>query len=226
MDNQLANYQYLYLHGFASSPQSQKAVYFARKYQQLGIKLNIIDFNQPDFANLTLTRQINQVNDLLQQQARQQFILIGSSFGGLTANWAAHQSSPNIKALILLAPALNFRNYWLNQISSETLAQWQQQGSLPIYHYGEKKELLLNYLFWQDLQIYDDSLINHNIPTLIFHGIHDETIPIEVSRIYAKKNSHVTLTELDSNHGLNDSQEKIYQGMLDWLSLIISCNSY
>ena len=226
MDNQLANYQYLYLHGFASSPQSQKAVYFARKYQQLGIKLNIIDFNQPDFADLTLTRQINQVNDLLQEKAQQQFILIGSSFGGLTANWVVHLSSTSIKALILMAPALNFRTFWLKTISPETLAQWQKEGSLPIYHYGEKKQLLLNYLFWQDLQNYDDCcLIDHNIPTLIFHGIHDETIPIEVSRVYAQKNSHVTLTELDSNHGLNDSHEKMYQEMLNWLSLKISCNS-
>ena len=67
MDNYLTNYQYLYLHGFASSSQSRKAVYFTRKYQQQGIKLNIIDFNQPDFADLTLSRPINQVVQQLQK---------------------------------------------------------------------------------------------------------------------------------------------------------------
>ena len=225
MDNQLANYQYLYLHGFASSPQSRKAVYLAREYQHLGIKLNIIDFNQPDFANLTLTRQINQVHELLKQQPSQQFILIGSSFGGLTANWIAHQSPHRIKALILLAPALNFRSFWLNKIPSETLSQWQEKGCLPIYHYGEKKHLLLNYIFWQDLFNYDDSMINHNIATLIFHGIHDETIPIEVSRLYAQKKPQVTLTQLNSDHSLNDCQENIYQEMINWLNLITNCNS-
>ena len=70
MDKPIANYQYIYLHGFASSAESRKAVYFARKYQQLGIKLNVIDFNAPNFADLTLSRQINQVNKLLQQESK------------------------------------------------------------------------------------------------------------------------------------------------------------
>ena len=128
MDNQKASYQYLYLHGFASSPQSRKAVYLAQQYQQLGIKLNIIDFNQPDFANLTLTRQINQVYQLLQENLSQKFILIGSSFGGLTANWVAYRFPERIQALILLAPALNFLDYWRVKISPDTLKQWQEQG--------------------------------------------------------------------------------------------------
>lgn len=45
----------------------------------------------------------------------------------------------------------------------------------------------LNYNFWTDLLSYDESLINHSIPTLIFHGINDETIPIQSSRDYLKK---------------------------------------
>ena len=225
MDNQQTSYQYLYLHGFASSPQSRKAVYLAQQYQQLGIKLNILDFNQPDFANLTLSRQINQVYQLLQKNSAHKFVIIGSSFGGLTANWVAHKFPERIKALILLAPALNFINYWQEQISTETLVQWQKQGSLSIYHYGEKKELPLNYLFWQDLQNYDDAKMSHDIPSLIFHGVHDEIIPIDVSRIYAQNNSHITLKELDSDHGLNDCHAQIYQQINDWLSLIIYCNS-
>jgi hypothetical protein len=225
MDKQLGNYQYLYLHGFASSPQSRKAVYFAQQYQQLGIKLNIIDFNQPDFANLTLTRQINQVCQLLEKNLAHNYVLIGSSFGGLTANWVAHRFPECIQALILLAPALNFLDYWRQKIAPETLFQWQQQGSLAIYHYGAKKELPLNYLFWQDLQTYDDAQINLSIPTLIFHGVHDEVISIEVSRTYAQHNPHVTLRELDSDHSLNDCHAPIYQQINDWLELIIYGNN-
>ena len=68
-------------------------------------------------------------------------------------------------------------------------------------------------------------MINHNIPTLIFHGMYDDTIPIDVSRIYARENPHATLKELESDHGLNDCHAQIYQQMNDWLSLIISCNN-
>ena len=224
MADQLTNYQYLYLHGFASSPQSRKAVYLARQYQRLGINLNIIDFNQPDFDNLTLTRQINQVQAVLQQQPAQEFVLVGSSFGGLTAHWVAHQSPHRIKALILLAPALNFRNHWLTKVPPEALTQWQNQGYLPIYHYGEKKDLLLNYSFWQDMLKYDEAQVSHNIATLIFHGIGDDIIPIAVSRQYAQNKRHVTLTELNSDHTLNDHHHVIYQDTIDWLRLQTNSN--
>ena len=225
MDNSLANYQYLYLHGLASSPLSSKAVYFGQQYQQLGIDLNVIDFNQPDFASLTLTRQIDRVKQELEQKSTQQFILIGSSFGGLTANWIAHYLPQKVKALILLAPALNFWEAWSSKIPEQGLLQWQQTGILPVYHYGEQKQVSLNYTFWQDLQRYNDSAISHNVPTLVFHGIHDDTVPIIASRLYARQNPHATLIELDSNHGLNDRQEQIYRQMNDWLSLIINCNN-
>jgi uncharacterized protein len=183
-----------------------------------------IDFNQPDFADLTLTRQINQVQQQLKQTQEDQFILIGSSFGGLTANLVAQLYPEKIKALIFLAPALNFIDYWQEKITADILSQWQEKNGLPIYHYGEKKEISLKFSFWQDLQNYQLMMINHQIPTLIFHGIHDETIPIEVSRIYAQNHPNVSLQELDSDHGLNDRHQEIFQGINQWLSLIINSN--
>ncbi|BAQ63457.1 YqiA/YcfP family alpha/beta fold hydrolase [Geminocystis sp. NIES-3709] len=220
MNKSLQDYQYLYLHGFGSSPKSQKAIYFSKKYQEIGIKLKIVDFNQPEFVNLTLTRQIHQVSEIIDNNPNQQFILIGSSFGGLTANWIGykyfdHQMTQldRIKALILIAPALNFAKSWLPKLTPEMLNQWQEKGFIPVYHYGEKKELLLSYNFWEDLITYDDLIINHNIPTLIFHGTEDDTIPIEVSQEYAKSRPQVILKELKSDHSLNDCLEEIWLTM-------------
>lgn len=208
------NYKYLYLHGFASSIRSQKALFFHKKYAENGIDLEIVNFNKPDFTNLTLSRQIEQVKAIISNHPEYKFVLIGSSFGGLTANWIAYQYFQEkldiIKKLILLAPALNFSKSWLPKLTSETLKIWEQEGFLPVYHYGEKKELLLSYNFWQDLITYDDLIINHDIPTLIFHGKQDDTIPIEVSREYAENRPHVTLIELDSDHSLNDRLEEIW----------------
>lgn len=112
----MSNYLHLYLHGFASSPNSTKALYFQQRYQEINTPLAIMDFNQPDFTNLSLSRQINQVTKVITekqeswegQKIHPQFILIGSSFGGLTASWVAHNNPDKIKALILLAPAFNF----------------------------------------------------------------------------------------------------------------------
>jgi len=61
----MGNYQHLYLHGFASSPKSTKALYFQQRYHEIHTPLTIMDFNQPDFTNLSLSRQINQVTNII-----------------------------------------------------------------------------------------------------------------------------------------------------------------
>ncbi|WP_017292694.1 YqiA/YcfP family alpha/beta fold hydrolase [Geminocystis herdmanii] len=216
MNQPTQNYQYLYLHGFTSSPKSYKAVYFNQKYQEIGITLNILDFNQPDFVNLSLTRQINQVSQIIEDNPHQQFILIGSSFGGLTANWIGYKYTDRIKALVLIAPALNFAKSWLPKLTEETLKQWQEKGFISVYHHGENKELLLSYHFWKDLITYDDSIVNHDIPTLIFHGTEDATIPIEVSREYAQNRPQVILKEFNSDHTLGDCVDQMWLEIVDF----------
>ncbi|MBD2394393.1 YqiA/YcfP family alpha/beta fold hydrolase [Cyanobacterium aponinum UTEX 3222] len=224
----MSNYLHLYLHGFASSPNSTKALYFQQRYQEINTPLAIMDFNQPDFTNLSLSRQINQVTKVITekqeswegQKIHPQFILIGSSFGGLTASWVAHNNPDKIKALILLAPAFNFALHLKKLQTQEAFIQWQKDGFFSIYHYGYKQQMSLNYNFWTDLLSYDESLINHSIPTLIFHGINDETIPIQSSRDYLKKHNNATLIELNSDHSLNNCLDNIWQELqLFWKSL-------
>ena len=43
----------VYLHGFASGPSSRKARFFAERFAELGIGLEIPDLAQGDFARLT-----------------------------------------------------------------------------------------------------------------------------------------------------------------------------
>ena len=82
--------QYIYLHGFASSPQSHKAQYLANHFKETGIKLQVLDLNQNDFTNLTLTRQINQTVANF-NNSDIPITLIGSSFGGVTSVWVAEK---------------------------------------------------------------------------------------------------------------------------------------
>ena len=53
--------QVLYLHGFASSPQSSKATFLARKFAERGIQVIVPDLNEPNFSTLTVTRMLQQV---------------------------------------------------------------------------------------------------------------------------------------------------------------------
>ena len=201
------NREYIYLHGFASSPQSNKAQYLRDRFAREGINLKILDLNQGDFTNLTLTRQIAQTAAVIRQNP---VTVIGSSFGGLTAAWVANQY-PQVTSLILLAPAFGFPNSWLLRLGDAQLKQWQETNFLSVYHYGADRYLPLNYQFIVDADNYDPAHLQRDLPTLILHGKHDDVVPIEVSRIYASQHSQTRLVELASDHGLNDVKEIIWQ---------------
>lgn len=204
------DYSYLYLHGFASSPRSQKAQDLRDRFQAIGIELITPDLNQPEFTDLTLSRQIAQVGKLL--PVDRPVTLIGSSFGGLTAAWCAERY-PQVERLILLAPAFQFLAQWLPRLGELTVQQWQEQNSLQVYHYGEQKMLPLHYAFVTDAMQYDETQLQRSIPTLILHGIHDDVISIQSSRNYAKGRLEVRLVELDSDHALTDVGEEIWERM-------------
>jgi uncharacterized protein len=210
---------YLYLHGFTSAPQSTKAIYLHERFGELNQSLLIPDLNQNDFFSLTLTRQIQQCENILSNYPGE-WSIIGSSFGGLTATWLA-QHNVAIKQLVLLAPAFYFLQYWKRQLGADQLHQWQQTGSIDVYHYGAQRSLSLSYLFWQDASQYHESDLQKDLPTLIFHGINDDIIPIQSSRQYAQVKSHCELVEMNSDHALIDVMDEIWKKSKHFLNLEI-----
>ncbi|MEX2272549.1 MAG: YqiA/YcfP family alpha/beta fold hydrolase, partial [Vicinamibacterales bacterium] len=56
-----------YLHGFASSPESSKAVTLMRALEPLGVSTHIPDLNEPSFRTLTITRMIAQVREAISE---------------------------------------------------------------------------------------------------------------------------------------------------------------
>ncbi|MGG6295357.1 YqiA/YcfP family alpha/beta fold hydrolase [Leptolyngbya sp. AN02str] len=199
---------FIYLHGFASSPKSAKAVYLGDRFQLLQQPLLIPDLNQGDFSHLTLSRQMQQVAELF--SPLEPVTLIGSSLGGLTAAWLGDRHA-QVQRLVLLAPAFGFAANWLARLGEAQVQQWQQTGYMPVYHYSEGRSLPLHYNFLADAQQYDDTQLQRSVPTLILHGIHDEVIPVEASRAYAATRPWVKLVELDSDHALGNVQAEIWQ---------------
>lgn len=202
--------EYLYLHGFASGPQSAKAQFLRQQFENLEKQLHILDLNQGNFTHLTLSRQIEQAIAWISDRPR--VTIIGSSFGGLTACWIAEQPqvSAQIKQLVLLAPAFRFLEQWLPRLGPETVNHWRETGRLSVYHYGQQQQLDLSYDFIIDAQQFDDLQLKMPIPTLIFHGRHDDVISIQASRDYAAQRAWVQLIELDSDHALGDVQATIW----------------
>jgi len=203
--------QYIYLHGFASSPNSAKARDIGDRFVKIQTKLKIPDLNAGDFSQLTITRQITQVAADFSNDSTP-VTLIGSSLGGLTA---AHlgQQYLQVERLVLLAPAFGFLSHWLPKLGDEEIQHWQQEKYIMVYHYGEERSIPLSYDFVIDAAQYQEKFLQRSIPTLILHGKKDEVIPIEASRDFARCRSWVELVELDSDHTLGDVMEKIWQAI-------------
>ena len=205
---------YLYLHGFASGPQSFKAQAIADRLTQQDQTITLPDFNAGGFADLTLTRQIAQVERAIGQTPNTPITLIGSSFGGLTALWVAERC-PQVERLVLLAPALGFPESWYQRLSAEQLATWQSTGELMVYHYGEGRSLPLKLSFWEDAQRYRWQDLRRSLPTVILHGRNDETVSIDLSRQWVADRPWCRLVELDTDHSMGDAIEPIWQAIIN-----------
>ncbi len=207
----MPNFCYIYLHGFASSPRSQKARDLSDRFFHQGIPLVVPDLNQGDFFNLSLSRQIHQVKALFPPMPTP-VILIGSSFGGLTAAWLA-QSQLQVARIVLLAPAFQFLSHWLPRLGPTQVQRWQAEQALQVYHYGAEQMLPLGYQFLEDADRYQENSLQRPVPTLILHGIHDEVIPIQASRDYTASRPWASLIELDSDHSLGNVRGEIWEAI-------------
>ncbi|MBE9004617.1 alpha/beta fold hydrolase [Fortiea sp. LEGE XX443] len=203
--------RYIYLHGFASSPKSAKALAIGDRFAKIQTQLKIPDLNAGDFSQLTITRQINQVAAEFPDDS-EPVTLIGSSLGGLIS---AHlgQRYQQVQRLILLAPAFGFLSHWLPKLGNEEIKRWQQEKYLMVYHYGEGRSLPLSYDFVTDAKQYPEDILQRSIPTLILHGIQDEVIPITASQDFKRSRPWVELVELDSDHALGDVTTEIWQAI-------------
>src|SRR5262245_46854524 len=118
-----------YLHGFASSAKSTKAGYFAEKLAPHGITLRTPDFNEPDFATLTMTRMLDQLAADIASHANGPVTLIGSSLGGSLAILAADRLGDGVDRLVLLAPAVMFAKPNHHLLPPGRVEEWRSRGA-------------------------------------------------------------------------------------------------
>ncbi|HBC41712.1 MAG TPA: esterase [Pseudanabaena sp.] len=208
---------YLYLHGFASSPNSYKASFMQQRFAELGLTLHVPDLNLADFSKVTLSEQLAYL-DRTYLQNHEPIAVIGSSLGGFLAVLLAVQNSL-VQKLVLLAPAFGFGERITQNIGAENVAQWEQDGSREFYHYGLKRNVNLQFQFLVDAQKYSEAQLTRSLPILIFHGIHDEVVPASLSREFAKKRSQVILKLLNDDHALGSDLINIWQDTKQFLEI-------
>ncbi|HEY6341720.1 MAG TPA: YqiA/YcfP family alpha/beta fold hydrolase [Bryobacteraceae bacterium] len=204
----------VYLHGFASSPNSAKARFFRECFRQAGVEMQVPALDRGDFTHLTITSQLEAIEEAV---AARPAVLMGSSLGGYLAALFASTHS-EIEKLILLAPAFGFPRRWCERYGQEELDLWKRRDVWPVFHYGAGRHLPLSYQIVEDSLRYEPEP-EFSQPALIFHGTRDPVVPVDSSREYATRHSNVVLRVLNSGHELTDVVEEIWSGIRAFLNL-------
>lgn len=196
----------LYLHGFASSPRSRKARFFSEKLAAEGVALESPALDEGDFEHLTISGQLRLIEKVVGSDP---VVLIGSSLGGYLASLYAARNQ-NVQRLLLLAPAFRFHDLWTGSIDAERLKKWKEDGTAPIFHYGEGRETPLGYGLIEDAANYEP-WPDFRQPALLFHGNQDSSVPVEYSAEFVRNHPNARLIVMRSGHELTDVLDPIWE---------------
>ena len=204
--------KFIYLHGFASSPSSRKAAYFAGKLFEAGCDVEVPHLESEGFRNLTISGQLNVIEQVAQGATVR---LIGSSMGGYLAALYA-SLHPEVDRVLLLAPAFGFAERWGLRLGEAAMDTWKTEGTIEMMHYATGKNEPVGYCLIEDGLKYPAEP-DFSQPALIYHGRNDDVVPLSFSQTFASSHSNVVLREVDSGHELTDVMEEIWDGSREFL---------
>ena len=215
----------LYLHGFGSAQAGEKADFFREHALAAGYRFASFDFrghgnSGGNLSDLTLTRNLEDLELVRAELGWQRFALIGSSMGGATALWYAAQHPERVTAALLIAPALEMEKGLLTWAGPERAERWQREGTLRFDNGFVESDL--SWKLIEDLRRYPRALLQEQLqtPTLIFQGRMDASVPYaDVVDFVARCRYRRIEMRLyaDGDHRLTDRKEDLWRGMADWL---------
>jgi uncharacterized protein len=219
----------LYLHGFASSAKSKKAAFFADRLRPYGINVQCPDFNEPDFASVTVSRMIQQVEAALAALEPGPVALIGSSLGGFVAfhtavrraaaRGRARTASHPVDRLILLAPAFDFGRTAFGGLDAAALEAWRRTDAYEVFHWGENRPRALRFAIYEDAQDYDSAACALDTPALVIQGRRDTVVDPAMVSAFAAKRPFMATRMVDDDHLLMSSLDLIWEESAAFLGL-------
>jgi uncharacterized protein len=197
--------QFIYLHGFASSPHSNKARVFKSAFEKIGLSLTIPDLENGNFECMTLSSQIKIIESCLESFGNRPCVLIGSSMGGYLAALIS-QLRKEIRAIYIMAPAFEFLARWSLRMEKQ-FGENNIPDAIEVFHYRHNREVIFRTTIFEDAKKWERVRFLRKLPIRIAHGLRDDSVPIEVSRRFIVSYPWAELLELDSDHGLGSHAE-------------------
>ena len=198
-DELLSGVRFLYLHGFASGPNSKKGVAFAEYFAGRSVEIERLNLRVPSFEHLRLSQMIDVAQRAI-GEPRERAVAIGSSLGALTAARLAERDA-RITGLVLFAPAFQLVERWRVALG-DAFSDWEHTGWREVHDYTTGKPARVDFGFVEDARTVDVGFPDVRVPTLIVHGIQDDVVPVDHSRKFAHGKRHVRLVEVDDGHEL------------------------
>ena len=209
----------VYLHGFASSPASSKAIFLKNLLLAHGVEFHCPDLNHPDFSTMTVSRMVKKVQAIIEKLSKGPVVLCGSSLGAFVALHAAERMSRPIDRMILLAPAFDFGRRAVGDLGEEGMARWKDEGWWTFTHYATEKPQRVHYELFRDAAEYDSFGVDSVVPTLIVQGRYDVVVDPDMVEQFSAIRPHVDLVMVDDDHQLGASLACIWDETTRFLSI-------
>ena len=161
----------LYLHGFASSPDSQKIHSLRALLAPLGVELVTPDLNVPSFEKLDFEAMV----ECAGRSARATRAIVGSSLGSVVALELVRRGLH--LPLVLIAPGLGIRDQWLAKLPAG--------DPIEVFNHAVGRPMPIHRAFFEQMSRIDVDREPPPVPVTIFMGRLDETIKFDrVARVW------------------------------------------
>lgn len=217
----------IYLHGLASSPASMKAQAFKGYFDEWGMEPIIPDLNESSFSELTVSRALERVLRLMDEtDPANGLLLMGSSFGGLVASFAARERCDLVDGLCLMAPAFDMKALWDRMLGSEGKREWRERGYIKVDHPAYPDPQRLNWQFYKDAVALGTEPMKLKPPSIVFHGKDDDVADPAVAVRFGEMNDDALVYMVEDGHDLGESVEFMAEKLKTFLldQNLVSCS--
>lgn len=175
----------IYLHGFRSHCNGEKALEIARHaiaMDRSWLRFDLRGHGQSDgeLKDQIISSGLDDLLLVMDSIVDRPFILHGSSMGGWISLLAALRRKQRVSGMMLIAPAFNFVQNNLANLPEAVLKQWQAETYMAFPDAYGNEPYSLRYDIIKDAEQHDvlDTQIELDIPVHIVHGENDPIIPI------------------------------------------------
>jgi pimeloyl-ACP methyl ester carboxylesterase len=219
-DDEPGKWAMVYVHGFASNSSGEKAKVVEAACARRGWTYAAFDFRGHgqstgsllDLRGSRLLDDLDAVCSWLASRGVRRLCLYGSSMGGWASAWHAVRRPETVAACALVAPAFDFfRSRW-EALSEAERRRWRETGRLTVRNQWIDVEIGTAMLDEIDQFPAGELAAQLACPTLIFHGLLDDTVPYQQSVEFVAMARHPAI-ELrlykDGDHRLLNYNEEM-----------------